>query len=205
VAWHWIPPTQQLPEQMRGWWEMIHLSIGHNKKDSNANPYQLGGVAMLSCNSVVHWVASLGQDPMGLGRFCWTTYWGKNNLTLQILAGYWPCKTENGHLSVIQQHWQYQEALQPDNLEHPHSTFWTDLRPLLQEWTMQGNQIIMGIDANKDIRTQEITSFFNEFGMSKVILAAHGQDAPPHKTMGTTPLMESYHPGDQESHMQLPE
>jgi len=40
VAWHWIPPTQQLPKQMRGWWEAIHLAIRHNKKDCNANPYQ---------------------------------------------------------------------------------------------------------------------------------------------------------------------
>jgi len=42
VAWHCIPPAQRLPEQTRGWWEAIHLSIGHNKQDTNTNPYQRG-------------------------------------------------------------------------------------------------------------------------------------------------------------------
>jgi len=79
---------------------------------------------------------------------------------------------------VIQQHWQYQD-LQPDNPEHPHSAFWTTLQPILQEWMTNGDQIIMGSDANEDIRTNEITSFFNKFGMSEAILVAHGQDAPP--------------------------
>jgi len=54
VVWHWIPPMQCLHEQTQGWSEAIHLSVGHNKNDSNANPYQPGGVVILSRNKVVH-------------------------------------------------------------------------------------------------------------------------------------------------------
>jgi len=109
VAWHKILPAQCLLECMCGWCETSHLSIAQNKKDQHAKPYQLGGVAILSCNRVSHWVASMGQDPTGLGHICWTTYRGKDNLTVCIIVGYWPCKSENGHLSVVQQHWQHQD------------------------------------------------------------------------------------------------
>jgi len=71
--------------------------------------------------------------------------------THTIYSIYCPCNTENGHLSVLQQHWQYQNRTQPDNTQHPRSTFWTNLRPLLQDWTTKGDQIILGIDANEDI------------------------------------------------------
>jgi len=112
----------------------------------------------------------------------------KNNLILQIVAGYCPCNTENSHLSVLQQHWQYQDQTQLDNTEHPHSTFWTNLRPLFQDWTTQGDQIILSIDTNEDIQNPEITAFFAEFGMSEAILTTHGQEAPPIQNHGRNPI-----------------
>jgi len=55
---------------------------------------------------------------------------------------------------------------------------------------MQGDHIILSIDANEDIQNPEIITFFDEFGMSEVILATHGQDAPQLKTADKTPLTE---------------
>jgi len=37
----------------------------------------------------------------------------------------------------------------------------------------------MGVNANEDIRNPDITAFFNEFGMTKLILAKTRQEAPP--------------------------
>jgi len=174
MAWHQIPTTQCLLEQTRGWWKALHLSIGHNKQDPSASPYQPGGVAILSCNKAAHRVAGSIQDPTRLCQFYWTTYQGKNNLILHIISGYCPCNSKNGHLSVLQQHWQYLDHHQPENTAHPRNVFWTDLQHILQEWMEQGNQIIMGVNANDDIRNSDITSFFNEFGVTEVILAKHG-------------------------------
>jgi len=134
MAWNWAPPAQCLHERTRGWWEALHLTISHNHTDQDANPYQLGGVAILSCNKTAHQVVGSGQDPTGLGRFCWSTYRGKDQILLWVVAGYWPCKTSNGHLSVLQQHWQFFDLQHPDQCTHPHTAFWMDLRPLLQEW-----------------------------------------------------------------------
>jgi len=82
-------------------------------------------------------------------------------------------------LLVVQQHWRYQDKTNLNTHEHLHSAFWTNLRPLLQDWTAQGDQIILGMDANKDIRTPEIIDFFKEFNMTEIILAAHRQEVPP--------------------------
>jgi len=188
VAWHCITTTQQLLEWTRGWWEASQLSIGHNKQDPSANPYQLEGVAILSCNRAAHGVAGSEQDYTRLGWFCWTTYQGKNNLILQIISGYQLCNSDNGHLSVLQQHWQYLDQYQPDNKAHPCNLFWTDLRTILQQWMDQGDQIIMGIDANKDIQHPDITTFYDEFGMTKILIAKHRQEAPPTQNHGSHPI-----------------
>jgi len=183
-------PTRTMLTRMYAWVVQgdtpIHST--QQKRPTHANPYQPGGVAILSHNRVAHWVASMGQDPTGLRWFCWTTYWGRNDLTVRIMAGYWPCKSENGHLSVLQQHWHYQDKLQQENMEHPWSTFWTDLQLLLQEWTTQRHQIIMGLDANEDICTQDIIAFFHEFGMSKSIVVAHRHETPPTQNCSSYPI-----------------
>jgi len=188
VAWHRIPVLQQLPERTQGWWEALHLSIGYNKQDQDANPYQPGGVAILSCNKVAHRVARSGQDPSRLGWFCWTTYRGKDNLILQVITGYHPSKSENGHLLVLWQHWQYLEKKQPENANHPRKLFLINLRMRLKEWMEQGDQIIIGVNMNKDIQAEEITAFFEEFGMTDVTLMKHGQAAPATQNRGSYPI-----------------
>jgi len=188
VAWHHILVLQQLPERTQGWWEALHLSLGYNKQDQNANPYQPRGVVILSCNKAAHRVAGLGQDTSGLGRFCWTTYRGKDNLILRVIASYRPCKSKNGHLLVLQQQWWYLDQNQPENANHPWKRFWMDLQKVLTEWMEQGDQIIMGVDVNEDIRMEEIMAFFDKFGMANIMLMKHGQEAPATQNRGNYPI-----------------
>jgi len=156
VAWNRVPLAQWLHKWTQGWWEVLHLNISHNCTDWDANPYQQSGNY-----KTIHIVTGSGHDPTGLGQFCWTTYQGKDQLLLRVVAGYRPCKNSNGHLSVLQQHWRFFDQ-QPEQREHPRTTFWTDLQPQLQEWTAQGDHIIMGLDANEDIWDPDIKTFFSE-------------------------------------------
>jgi len=70
-------------------------------------------------------------------------------------------------------------------VEHPRTQFWKDLKPLLQAWSNDGEQILMGVDANDIINHPEITEFFNTLGMMEAILHRHGQDAPPMHQCGS--------------------
>jgi len=97
------------------------------------------------------------------------------------MAAYWPSKSNNGHLSVIQQHWRHFATQDPNhtNQPNPQQQFWNDLQPLLTTSIEAGEQIVVGIDANDYVRHPDITAFFNEVGMMEAILHRHSPDAPP--------------------------
>jgi len=187
VAWHHIPATQWLLERISGWWEACYLTTAHNTRDPNATPYQPGGMAILSINRSAHRVSSCGQDPGGLGRFCWTTYRGHNNCTLHIVAGYHPSTSHNGHLLVTQQHWQV-FSKQTENNIHPRTQFWNDLWPLLANWIEMGNQILVAMDVNENIQLPTIGNFFWSFRLSEAIAQRHGPTLPPTHNQGSTPI-----------------
>jgi len=120
VAWHCILAVQCLHERTRGWWEATHLSIGHNRHDPSTNPYQPGGVAIISCNWVAHRVAE--QD--------------KTQPALEISAGQpikarttWFYKLSQGiiHVTVIMDTYQsYNNTgdtwIKPNQTTHPTPT-----------------------------------------------------------------------------------
>jgi hypothetical protein len=63
-------------------------------------------------------------------------------------------------------------------LEPPTGT----LRNLFMEctkWMDEGNQLIIGIDANEDIRTSATAEFFQTLGLRNAILDKHSQWSPP--------------------------
>jgi len=64
-------------------------------------------------------------------------------------------------------------------VEHPHTQFWTDLKLLLQTWIDDREQILIGLDVNKQVNHPQVTDYFNSVGMTEAILNWHGQDAPP--------------------------
>jgi len=181
VAWHKLTAQNRLNERTRGWWESLQVTTAHNMTDHHTAAYQPGGVGVFSINRMAHRVHSVGSDPSGLGRYCWTVFLGKDNKRFRAIAAYRPSKSNNGHLSVTQQHWRHLTTQSPEGavVGHPRTLFWTDLKPLLQTWSDDGEQILMGVDTNDLINLPEITEYFNTIGMTEAILHRHGQDAPP--------------------------
>jgi len=187
IAWHKLTAQNRLAERTRGWWESLQVNTAYNTTDTHTAAYQPGGVGVFSINKIAHRVQSVGKDPEGLGRYCWTVFYGKDYKRLRIIAAYRPSKSKNGHLSVTQQHWRHLTLQSPKGaqVEHPRIQFWKDLKPLLQAWSNDGEQIIMGIDANETINQPEITEYFNSVGMTEAILHRHGTDAPPTHQCGS--------------------
>jgi len=136
----------------------MSYNTAHNTSNQNAIPYQPGRVAIFSLNKTAHQVSSGRQDPGRLGRFCWTTYQGRNNHTLCIVAGYRPSSRNNGHLSVMQQHWHTFKGATETNI-HLHNQYWNDLQPILSSWIELENQIQIAMDVYKDIQLSMVQSF----------------------------------------------
>jgi len=120
--------------------------------------YQPGGVGVFCINRATHWIQTSGSDLSGLGQFCWMVLKGCNNKLLHIVATYRPSKSNNGHLSVSQQHWRHfaNQNLDQISQQHPWQQFWSDLKLLLQMWMEVGKQVVVGIDVNKYVGHPDI-------------------------------------------------
>jgi len=62
-----------------------------------------------------------------------------------VVVAYCLSKSNNGHLSVTQQHWQHFVTQQPAAMGYPHprAQFWTNFKPLLQSWIDAGEQVLL--------------------------------------------------------------
>jgi len=71
MAWDKLPYQAQLPYKTRGWWEVYHWSVSHNKNDQHGESFQPGGTAIAVLNEWAHCTTRPGDDPSGLGRWSW--------------------------------------------------------------------------------------------------------------------------------------
>ena len=89
------------------------------------------------------------MDSTGLGRWSWSTFQGKNQLITRIITAYRPVKATNDHpTTVFAQQEKY--FCEHGGYRNPREAFFEDLTNVIQEWLNDGNQIIIGIDANED-------------------------------------------------------
>jgi len=187
VAWHKLLAQHCLHKCTRGWWESLHITMAHNMTDPHSRVYQPGGVGVFSINHAAHRVQSFGSNPTSLRRYCWMLLTRCKNKKLQVVAAYHPSKSNNGHLSVMQQHWRYfAKQNQADNtVPHPRTQFWIDLKPIIQSWIDTGKQVIISLDVNQQVNHLDVTAYFNTLGLTEAILHRHGTDAPPMHQCGS--------------------
>ena len=60
----------------------------------------------------------------------------------------------------------------------PRELFVIDLKLQLQEWLNKGDHIIVGLDANDDVRDSPVQKMLAELGLKEAILDMHPQDPP---------------------------
>jgi hypothetical protein len=88
VDWQLIPEDHKPHLHMKEWWDSCPLIIQSCRATKIDHRQQFGSMALLSLNKSSHRVISKGIDTTGLGRWRWTRYHGKNNLTLRIIVAY---------------------------------------------------------------------------------------------------------------------
>lgn len=75
--------------------------------------------------------------------------------------------------------------------ECPVEALWSNLQAVLQPWFEAGEILIVSGDFNVDVRSEEITTFFNQFQMHKLIIENRGEDsinAPNTWSCGRLPI-----------------
>jgi exonuclease III len=119
---------------------------------------QWGGTAVLSLGDVCRYAKGAGEDPTGLGRWCWARFQGQDGITLRCVSVYGPCKSNNGDKSVQQQHIQFLDN--NDNTRSPETTFLEDLEADLKIWLAAGDQVLVGGDFNKELTRGTFPAMF---------------------------------------------
>ena len=91
-CWKHVHHGHRWNERIRGWWENYRSNISYNYKDCNNTSYQPGGNILLSIGKPTFSTIAQGSDTKGLGRWCWTRYRGKHDVTTRVICAYRPCK-----------------------------------------------------------------------------------------------------------------
>ena len=158
-----IGPASQWYKRFRGLRRnhSIHASNIHDSTDSTI---LYGGTALTCMGPCSHRVISSGKDKSGLGRWVWTLFAGKNQTKLRIISGYRPNPDSSDKTgSVYSQHERHLRSIHDDR--NPRRAFSADLKDALETWKNEGNLVIIGMDANDNVRTGDVNAMLRSLGL----------------------------------------
>jgi hypothetical protein len=119
-----------------------------------------------------------GADDTGLGRWSWTRMRGIQNQHTTFVSAYRPCvpsTTTPGETTVHEQHSRYFGA----ESASPRGLFLRDLVTFIEGQQAKGDLIIIGMDANEDVRSRHLKEYFDKIQMHEAILSSHPRLSPP--------------------------
>jgi hypothetical protein len=187
LAWHLLPPRQHLRERTWGWFQQLSISSAYASKFPAISPFQVGGTATLAINDSVHRVSSMECDQSGMGRWSSIRIQGKNQTSIRLIAAYRCVKNIHGPLST----WNQQRFIldSTNRTEDPIDAFDNDLINSTKKWIALGEQIIVGIDVNEDVRTGSFARRLRlECGLREVMFGTYGLNLPNTYARGSVPI-----------------
>ena len=185
--------TTQLPkERFRGWTRSLKVSSAYNQDSREADgPHLQGGCSIYAVDSLVHRRPSTNHDPSLLGRWLSMQFTGHNNTRLRVFSAYCPC-ISSGDQTVYAQ--QLQCLLGKKDDRCPRQAFWEDLAADIQQYQLNGDQILLSGDFNTDITSSAFLSWCSDLGLHNAIHSHHGPQGPPTHSRGPPKLTLSLFP-----------
>jgi len=104
-----------------------------------------------------------GCDKAKAWGWSWSRFRGKGGMALRVVSVYRPCASSGGKRTAWSQHKAYFNDQNDDR--DPRKAFMEDLATEIQEWTQEGDQVIVGGDLNEEIRGPAIKEFFASLGI----------------------------------------
>ena len=118
-------------------------------------------------------------DPTKLGRFTWTRIGWKDGITTVFVFEYRPCHNPDGLHTVSRQQARYfkeHEDIQKLNI---HALFIRDLCKFLDDLRNKGNNVVLGMDANDDVRNGKVIKALEEIKIYEAVVSNHGGESVP--------------------------
>ena len=185
-----LPPTERLHERTKEWFpDKPHISQSYFHEYNPQTWYQRGGVAQLTMGDTVAYKIEQGNDPLKLGRWCWTRYKGKEELHLTVFTAYVPTLNKKDlHSTYSQQVWFFHEKKAKDVC--PRKEMIDNLCTAVKSAVDRGDQVIVMLDANQDVRDSYLQAKLSgtNIGLWEINIYKHGNDAPPTYNRGSEPI-----------------
>ena len=97
AQWDMLHPAHQLKSIFQSD-KPVKIITAHNKNETITRA-QEGGTALIMFDRMATLAMNSNSD--SLGRWCWTTFEGKNNSTTRLMVAYNPCKSKNTRLKTV--------------------------------------------------------------------------------------------------------
>jgi hypothetical protein len=161
-----LGPSSQWTKRFR------HLHRNHsvhtyNQHDSSQSRLLFGGTAQIATGACSHCALSSGADASSLGRWVWTLFLGKNDTRLRVISGYRPNPDTQDHTGSVYSQQERRLRTLKDN-RNPFRAFIKDLEKQLELWIQAGNLLIIGLDANDNVRTGDVTMMLRTKGLLNI-------------------------------------
>ena len=177
LCWNKVAAGDQWFERVLGKLNDSYALFAHNNQElGSTETIQYGGVGLVASSDIKHRIIDQGKDSTGLGRWVWIRIQGKEGHTTRLVSAYRPCQSD-GAGSVYRQHQRILSAGGDHRL--PLDAFREDLTAEIINWKIDGDHLVIGMDANEDVRAGDISHSFGKLGLRDAILGLHPDISPP--------------------------
>ena len=142
----------------------------------------------MSVGKKTHRVIRQGVDETGLGRWSWTRYRGKRDITLRVICAYCPCKPYT--VGISSAYSQHQRIFNISNdTRCPRDAILEDLKEKIIKWRdEEGDQIILMMDCNEDTHGPHMRQWLTTCGLCNMINDTTDVQTPATQHKGTFPI-----------------
>jgi hypothetical protein len=159
------------------WVERTIGKLAHNTTEQGmTDTIQYGGVGIVATQELAHRIIDRGRDPTNLGRWVWIRIQGKEGHTVRIATAYRPWESP-GASTVY--HQQARGLSANGDHRNPIDALMEDLQKAIKDWKAAGDHIVIGMDANEDVRKGTVHDTFAALGLREAILEKHHDQSPP--------------------------
>ena len=173
--WTKLPSMEAYRERTNGWFNNPKTQVAWLCDQQWPSKHQQGGVALTIQGHITPYVQEKGIDSEGLGRWAWYTLEGRSHIKTAVIQLYRPCRNQQdiGSTYAQQQAWL-------DNM-NPLEKFDKDLMILIDEFQIQGYQMIIMGDINQTLKTEPtgLEKQLNERGIIDHVRERYGKEKAP--------------------------
>lgn len=150
LNWKKIQSHDKWYERTREAFQTSKSSVAYNiNEDDYSDQVQFSGVIIMAVEDEAKRVTQQETDLSGWGRWLWLRLSGRAGHNLRVVSAYRPVESL-GPNTVFAQHQQH--FFSKDRDDDPREAFYHDLKITIEQWKAKGDHIIIGLDANEDIR-----------------------------------------------------